>query len=64
MEGIVSTLNLSLSGLQNNAVQYNAILELKRETNESLTTHLWVKLVKKGLQSLKHEFLRTSGFTN
>ena len=45
-------------------MQYNAILKLKRKTNESLTTHLWVKLVKKGLQSLKHEYLRTSGITN
>lgn len=63
MEGIV-LLTYHYTRLQNNAVQYNAILKLKRETNESLTTHLWVKLVKKGLQSLKHEFLRTSGFTN
>ena len=62
MEGIVSTLNLSLCKVTK---QCNAtILKLKRQTNESLTTHLWVKLVKKGLQSLKHEFLRTSGFTN
>lgn len=62
MEGIVSTLNLSLCKVTK---QCNAtILKLKRQTNESLTTHLWVKLVKKGLQSLKHEFLRTPGFTN